>query len=286
MAAAFYSPDGRLLSYYQRDAENPAEIPPGAEASGYHSDSNSHARLLPHRPDERDDRHGLSRVEHAARAGTPAALLGHRRHADVRRGPRGAAALVAAAARHLRADRRARTDDGDGVGAEELLAARRRRRRTTRSARSSTASTRCCPRSSAATSPCSAPATPCRRGRSSSNRKSPSAQRVQEQLTTLNPTLEQRVAERSAAAEQRAEELARSKNALEKQTPHPAVDPRQHERRRHRRRRRRHAAGRQPRRRGAAEGPRVGGRRPTTGPSATASIAPTWSRRTRDRTSR
>ena len=42
--------------------------------------------------------------------------------------------------------------------------------------------------------------------------------RVQEELKTLNTTLEQRVAERSAAAEQRAEELARSKDALEKQT--------------------------------------------------------------------
>ena len=42
--------------------------------------------------------------------------------------------------------------------------------------------------------------------------------RAQEELKTLNTTLEQRVAERSAAAEQRAEELARSKDALQKQT--------------------------------------------------------------------
>ena len=42
--------------------------------------------------------------------------------------------------------------------------------------------------------------------------------RAQDELKTLNTTLEQRVAERSAAAEQRAEELARSKDALEKQT--------------------------------------------------------------------
>ena len=42
--------------------------------------------------------------------------------------------------------------------------------------------------------------------------------RAQDELKTLNTTLEQRVAERSAAAEQRAEELARSKEALQKQT--------------------------------------------------------------------
>jgi PAS domain S-box-containing protein len=42
--------------------------------------------------------------------------------------------------------------------------------------------------------------------------------RAQEDLKTLNITLEQRVAERSAAAEQRATELARSKDALQKQT--------------------------------------------------------------------
>ncbi len=42
--------------------------------------------------------------------------------------------------------------------------------------------------------------------------------RAQDELKTLNTTLEQRVAERSAAAEQRAEELARSKDALQRQT--------------------------------------------------------------------
>jgi signal transduction histidine kinase/DNA-binding response OmpR family regulator/Skp family chaperone for outer membrane proteins len=42
--------------------------------------------------------------------------------------------------------------------------------------------------------------------------------RTQEELKTLNATLEQRVAERSAAAEQRSLELARSQHALEKQT--------------------------------------------------------------------
>ena len=42
--------------------------------------------------------------------------------------------------------------------------------------------------------------------------------RAQEELKTLNVTLEERVAERSAAAEQRAAELARSKDALHKQT--------------------------------------------------------------------
>jgi signal transduction histidine kinase/DNA-binding response OmpR family regulator/uncharacterized membrane protein affecting hemolysin expression len=42
--------------------------------------------------------------------------------------------------------------------------------------------------------------------------------RAQEDLKTLNTTLEERVAERSAAAEQRATELARSKEALHKQT--------------------------------------------------------------------
>ncbi len=42
--------------------------------------------------------------------------------------------------------------------------------------------------------------------------------RAQDQLKTLNVTLEQRVADRSAAAEQRAEEVARSKDALHKQT--------------------------------------------------------------------
>ena len=42
--------------------------------------------------------------------------------------------------------------------------------------------------------------------------------RAQDELKTLNRTLEQRVAERSAAAEQRAEELARSKDALQRQT--------------------------------------------------------------------
>ena len=40
VAAAFYGPDGKLITYYQRDPGNPAEIPPRAEASGYHSDSN------------------------------------------------------------------------------------------------------------------------------------------------------------------------------------------------------------------------------------------------------
>ena len=42
--------------------------------------------------------------------------------------------------------------------------------------------------------------------------------RAQEELKTLNATLERRVAERSAAAEQRAHELARSEAALKKQT--------------------------------------------------------------------
>ena len=42
--------------------------------------------------------------------------------------------------------------------------------------------------------------------------------RAQEELKELNATLEQRVAERSAAAEQRTVELARSQEALEKQT--------------------------------------------------------------------
>ncbi len=42
--------------------------------------------------------------------------------------------------------------------------------------------------------------------------------RAQEDLKTLNVTLEQRVAERSAAAEQRAAEVVRSKDALQKQT--------------------------------------------------------------------
>jgi hypothetical protein len=40
VAAAFYGPDGKLLTYYQRDPNNPVEIPPRAEASGYHSDGN------------------------------------------------------------------------------------------------------------------------------------------------------------------------------------------------------------------------------------------------------
>jgi len=42
--------------------------------------------------------------------------------------------------------------------------------------------------------------------------------RAQEELKTLNATLEQRVAERSAAAEQRTRELAESQEALQKQT--------------------------------------------------------------------
>jgi len=42
--------------------------------------------------------------------------------------------------------------------------------------------------------------------------------RTQDELKFLNATLEQRVAERSAAAEQRSRELARSQHALEKQT--------------------------------------------------------------------
>src|SRR6186713_1906488 len=41
VAAAFYSADGQLFTYYQRDPKNPAEIPPRAGASGYQSDDNS-----------------------------------------------------------------------------------------------------------------------------------------------------------------------------------------------------------------------------------------------------
>ena len=41
VAAAFYAEDGQLLTYYQSDPKNPAEIPPRAEASGYQSDDNS-----------------------------------------------------------------------------------------------------------------------------------------------------------------------------------------------------------------------------------------------------
>ena len=41
---------------------------------------------------------------------------------------------------------------------------------------------------------------------------------AEQKLTLLNETLEERVAERSAAAEQRARELARSEQALRQQT--------------------------------------------------------------------
>src|SRR5688572_13424932 len=41
VAAAFYGPDGKLLTYYQRTPEQPAEIPPRPAANVYQSDSNS-----------------------------------------------------------------------------------------------------------------------------------------------------------------------------------------------------------------------------------------------------
>src|SRR5688500_9996925 len=41
VAAAFYQPDGKLLSYYNRDAEHPAQLPLHVAADGYQSDANS-----------------------------------------------------------------------------------------------------------------------------------------------------------------------------------------------------------------------------------------------------
>ena len=135
VAAAIYTPDGRLFAVYRRDPQRRTVLPSRPEAAGYRFDDERAARLSRHRPARAIARHALYRVGHAAVVRAAAELHRHRRHSDARCGARRVPAVVAAAAGDLGADSGPRADHEDGVCDEERSRCASPRRRTTKSAR-------------------------------------------------------------------------------------------------------------------------------------------------------
>ena len=216
VAAAFYSPDGRLLTYYQRDPANPVEIPPRAEASGYHSDRDSQRVFYRIGPDkeaigtvylESSMQHARERLLRYSGivailmcgAALLALLLSSRLQRVISVPIVELEKTMATVSAQKNFSLRVKKTQNDEIGAlidsfnTMLYEIQRRDIAVQRASDALQTRTK------------------------QLEQEVAERERVQEQLTTLNRTLEQRVAERSAAAEQRAEELAGSKNALEKQ---------------------------------------------------------------------
>jgi PAS domain S-box-containing protein len=216
VAAAFYGPDGRLITYYQRDPNNPAEIPPRAEASGYHSDSNEQRvfyRIAPEKATigtvylESHMQHARERLIRYSGivavmmcgAALLALLLSSRLQRVISVPIVELEKTMATVSAQKNFSLRVKKTQNDEIGAlidsfNTMLYEIQRRDIAVQRA-NDTLQTRT----------------------RQLEEEVAERERVQAQLTTLNRTLEQRVADRSAAAEQRAEEAASSKNALEKQ---------------------------------------------------------------------
>ena len=216
VAAAFYQPDGKLLSYYNRDAEHPAQLPPHAAAEGYASDANS-LRVF-HRITNGPTTLGTVYLESnmqqwrerlirysgiVAILMAASALVALLLSSGLQRMISGPIVelerTMATVSTQKNYSLRVKKTQNDEIGAlmdgfnTMLFEIQRRDIAVQRASDTLQTRTR------------------------ELELEVAERQRVQDQLTVLNRTLEQRVAERSAAAEQRAEELVVSKNALDKQ---------------------------------------------------------------------